>query len=173
MREHDLKVIPPYFDAIEAGLKNFEIRLNDRGYKVGDILNLQEYLPIEQEYTGRASRVEVTYVLHGANVSWLGLEDGFVGMAIKKVISPAFSCSIQDVAMDLKCNDVRRDPPALIFVPPKVEVTPEGCKWEYAGFTITCPPSLLETMNEGAPAKGFYVSIPIEHCQVNLSDEEE
>ena len=33
---HDLKVEKQYYRAIREGLKRFELRRNDRGYKVGD-----------------------------------------------------------------------------------------------------------------------------------------
>ena len=33
---HELKCEAPYFQAILDGIKNFELRLNDRGFQVGD-----------------------------------------------------------------------------------------------------------------------------------------
>jgi len=38
---HDLKIAPTYYDAVLAGKKKFEIRNNDRDFKVGDIVNLK------------------------------------------------------------------------------------------------------------------------------------
>ena len=40
---HHVKITPKHFEEILSGRKNFEIRFNDRGYKVGDIVELQEY----------------------------------------------------------------------------------------------------------------------------------
>lgn len=37
---HVLKVEREYFEALRDGMKTFEIRKNDRGFKVGDILAL-------------------------------------------------------------------------------------------------------------------------------------
>ncbi|WP_438758849.1 DUF3850 domain-containing protein [Enterococcus sp. AZ126] len=34
---------PEYFKAVIQGLKNFEIRRNDRNFKVDDIVNLREF----------------------------------------------------------------------------------------------------------------------------------
>lgn len=44
-RTHDLKVAPPYFDALVSGAKTFEVRKNDRGYQRGDLLRLREWHP--------------------------------------------------------------------------------------------------------------------------------
>ena len=45
MKVHELKILPEYYKAQKAGKKNFEIRKNDRDYKVGDKLVLKEYDP--------------------------------------------------------------------------------------------------------------------------------
>ena len=52
MREHILKITPEYFELVDSGLKTFEIRKNDRDYKSGDIVVLNEYLLDKNEYTG-------------------------------------------------------------------------------------------------------------------------
>ncbi|WP_326160707.1 MULTISPECIES: DUF3850 domain-containing protein [Bacillus] len=40
---HHLKILSPYFKAVEDGRKNFEIRKNDRGFREGDSLCLHEW----------------------------------------------------------------------------------------------------------------------------------
>ena len=45
MTEHKLKCWPVYFDAIERGEKNFEVRRDDRGFQKGDIIELQRTYP--------------------------------------------------------------------------------------------------------------------------------
>ena len=57
---HELKTVPPYFDAVARGDKPFEIRKNDRGYRVGDTLRLREW--DGERYTGREVTADVTYV---------------------------------------------------------------------------------------------------------------
>ncbi len=74
-RIHHLKILPEYFSAVVSGDKCFEIRRNDRGYKVGDILRLNEYQ--DGKYTGRFHVVEITYITDYAQ------QDGYVVLAIK------------------------------------------------------------------------------------------
>ncbi len=76
MKTHELKILPEYFEAVSDGTKTFELRNNDRDFKVGDILILKEYttelitvgqcgeeLKREGGYTGREIKKEITYVL--------------------------------------------------------------------------------------------------------------
>lgn len=60
---HDLKCWPEFFEEIHIGNKNFEIRVNDRNYRVGDVLHLKEYNPQKNEYTGRELKRRVIYIL--------------------------------------------------------------------------------------------------------------
>lgn len=63
MRTHVLKIREPYFSDILNGLKTFEIRKNDRNYKVGDRLTLQLY-PYSNDITKEKElSVEITYIL--------------------------------------------------------------------------------------------------------------
>ena len=77
-QHHYLKTLPPYFIAVENGTKTFEVRFNDRGYKVGDILYLQEFVPPET-YTSRERRREVSYVLDDPAYC----KEGFVILGLK------------------------------------------------------------------------------------------
>jgi hypothetical protein len=43
MTHHILKTEPKYHEAARAGFKPFEIRKNDRGYMVGDTVELVEF----------------------------------------------------------------------------------------------------------------------------------
>jgi hypothetical protein len=76
--EHNLKTCPEFFDAVLKGDKTFEVRLNDRGFRVGDNLVLKEWLPNTKQYTGRQTKRSITYILSG-----LGLQPNWIVMAIK------------------------------------------------------------------------------------------
>ena len=80
MKTHDLKTWPEYFSEIFIGHKTFELRKNDRDFKVGDTLSLMEYIPEPRTYTGNTLKAKVTYVLEGGR---FGLEKGYVIMGIK------------------------------------------------------------------------------------------
>lgn len=56
---HELKIRPEYFEAVFMGTKTFEIRKNDRGFKVGDMLILKEW---SGSYTGKKLARKVTYI---------------------------------------------------------------------------------------------------------------
>lgn len=65
LRMHRLKTWPQFFDAIADGSKRFELRKNDRDFRVGDVLRLQEWNPNNERFTGREMDVEVTYKAQG------------------------------------------------------------------------------------------------------------
>lgn len=62
MPTHALKTLPGFFSAIESGEKTFEVRRNDRNYKSGDKLLLQEHTP-DKGYTGKEWEGTITYLL--------------------------------------------------------------------------------------------------------------
>ncbi len=62
---HKLKIRPEFFQAIIEGRKNFEIRVDDRGYQAGDTVTLNEHKPDAPEtcaYTGRTATYRIGYV---------------------------------------------------------------------------------------------------------------
>lgn len=61
-RVHKLKTWPVYFEAVKAGIKRFEIRNNDREFRAGDWVVLQEWDPDGEEYTGREIDTRIIYV---------------------------------------------------------------------------------------------------------------
>lgn len=60
-KTHELKITPKYFKDVVDGDKNFELRKNDRDFKVGDSLMLKEF--DNGAYKGDSVQVVVTYIL--------------------------------------------------------------------------------------------------------------
>lgn len=90
MTLHTLKIVPGYYDAVRNGIKPFEIRKNDRDYKVGDTLRLREYNPdletdVDAErFTGRDVRAAVTYIItHDMFPN--GIPEGYCVMGIRVI----------------------------------------------------------------------------------------
>lgn len=67
-KTHHLKTHPEPFRAVWDRHKSFEWRKNDRGFGLGDTLILQEYSPLENQYTGRFINAIVTYILYGGQL---------------------------------------------------------------------------------------------------------
>jgi len=61
-KHHDVKILPIYYDLVREGRKTFELRINDRDYKSADTITLHEWE--NGEYTGRAQKFEIGYVLN-------------------------------------------------------------------------------------------------------------
>ncbi len=88
--EHELKTDPDVFAQLVTNKKTFEIRYNDRDFKVGDILKLRETVHSAAEmkegaqllYTGYWLRYEVTHAIYGPK---LGIDEGWVVMSIKMI----------------------------------------------------------------------------------------
>ena len=68
---HMLKIWPSFFRAVCDGHKSFEVRLNDRDYKVGDTLELCEFGHAEG-FTGNRVYKTVDYIYSG-----LGVAEGY------------------------------------------------------------------------------------------------
>ncbi len=88
-RFHTLKTWPDFYRAILAGDKTFEARVDDRHFKEGDVLILQEFEPNYVFLTGAESKYLVTYALRGPA---FGVEKGWIVMSIKPVTTFAKSC---------------------------------------------------------------------------------
>lgn len=97
MTIHTLKCWPAFYDSVASGAKNFELRLDDRGYQPGDTLLLcrtfednPELIEFDQynedgtiPKTAHPKHMlsrKVTYCLHGPN---FGLMAGYVIMSLE------------------------------------------------------------------------------------------
>lgn len=72
--KHELKILDTYFDAVDNGIKPFEVRKNDRNFQVGDMLYLKEITRTKPDddmekcatetYTGRTCEKYISYILY-------------------------------------------------------------------------------------------------------------
>ena len=81
MRTHILKIREPYFTDILKGLKTFEIRKDDRIYKVGDRLTLQLYPYINDKTKPKELLVKITYILK--DIPEYGLDKDYCILGLK------------------------------------------------------------------------------------------
>ena len=74
-RIHDLKIMRQFYEAVVVNqTKTFEVRVNGRDYRVGDIIVFWEVTEVTREKTGVKSKpFIITYVLK----NFPGLERGF------------------------------------------------------------------------------------------------
>ena len=88
IKPHELKTDPnPFPDSLD-GKKPFELRKNDRNFKVGDRITLRETLHSRHdmiggaplEYTGREIRGRITYM-----ISNYGLQPGYVAFSYEEM----------------------------------------------------------------------------------------
>lgn len=76
---HKIKIAPMYFEDLLRGIKTFELRKNDRDFKVGDTLILGEFR--DGDYTGKEIKTEITYLLQ----DYTGLIEGYCILGIKMI----------------------------------------------------------------------------------------
>lgn len=81
MTTHELKTWPQYWNDVSMGRKTVEVRLNDRGFRVGDTLVLREWDPKVRAYTGARLTCHVREV---HDLTPIGLFN-FVAMRIGEV----------------------------------------------------------------------------------------
>jgi hypothetical protein len=78
---HTLKTWPEYWDAVDCGDKTFEVRRDDRNFKVGDTVQLIRWdkaiLPANDGHYCCTRRI--VYILHGDR---FGIEPGYVVMGL-------------------------------------------------------------------------------------------
>ncbi len=76
---HELKLSTQFYEDVAKGRKTFELRKNDRNFKTGDKLLLNECL--SGDYTGRYIEADIVYMLE----DYSGLKDGYCILGIKVV----------------------------------------------------------------------------------------
>lgn len=79
---HCLKTVPEPFNAVWNGQKRHEVRRNDRGFTLADLLVLREWDEKAGVYTGRAVFAVPTYITPGGVYD---LPKGVVVMSISVI----------------------------------------------------------------------------------------
>lgn len=74
MKQHDLKILPPFFVAVSRGEKLFELRKNDRDFQPGEVVFLREWSKKTDQFTGRIITAEIGFVYKGNDY---GLKEGY------------------------------------------------------------------------------------------------
>lgn len=83
-RNHRLKCWPHFYGQLCGGIKSFEIRKDDRGFRVGDSLSLEEYDPETDQYSGRGYNGTITYILRGEEAEQFGVQPGYCVLSLWK-----------------------------------------------------------------------------------------
>lgn len=85
---HELKLHTKYFDSVVDMSKPFEVRKNDRNYRVGDELILKEFIPKgwfeeweEESVTGEICHRVITYILKGGEY---GIDKDYVILGLAR-----------------------------------------------------------------------------------------
>jgi len=75
---HELKLQQPFFDDVYFNKKEFEVRKNDRNYKVGDRLKLIEFPSDKPKFVLK----DIKYILTGGQY---GIEKGYVVLGLREI----------------------------------------------------------------------------------------
>jgi hypothetical protein len=78
VKRHELKTVAPHFEHVWFNMKRAEVRRDDRGFAVGDMLVLREYDAAAGVYSGREIEARVTHILAG----YEALAPGYVMLSI-------------------------------------------------------------------------------------------
>ena len=105
-----LKVWSRFFDALCDKDKTFEVRRDDRGYKIGDVLHLCEYDPQTESYSGYACYRVVTYVLRAEECPGSPIAPGFVVLGLSAPSWLPFEQNVDD-RLTLRCSTCKRSVP--------------------------------------------------------------
>ena len=89
MTEHELKLNQKYYDAVKNGFKTFEVRKNDRDFRIGDDLYLVKVREDGENILDGHGRkhtlhAAVTYILTHDDFPD-GVPEGYVVMSIKVI----------------------------------------------------------------------------------------
>ncbi len=82
MRLHTLKIKDKYYEEVEKGSKPFELRKNDRDYKVDDLINF-DVINAHGDIKHTDGVYQITYILK--DVPEYGLDKDYCILGIRKL----------------------------------------------------------------------------------------
>ncbi len=103
---HELKLSTEFFDDVSNFKKSFEIRKNDRNYKIGDILGFNEYDLDNSVYTGRSCFCYVEYVFNHSDY----VIDDYVILGIRPCSVNALGLEVDFESTILHDTDITYNP---------------------------------------------------------------
>jgi hypothetical protein len=104
IKVHDIKCWPEYFHALADGLKTFELRKNDRDYRVCDLLRIHLYDPDHGHATGiQPLMFEISYMLADER---FGLRPGYSVLGLRDVRAASTSPGVKSAE-----GAMRSEPP--------------------------------------------------------------
>lgn len=129
---HNLKIWPEYYAAVCKGEKRAELRWNDRDYHAGDTLDLCEWDPNEEAFTGEFISVNVTHVAE--------LGQWMPGYVLLSIALP--SSNAEPVAW---LWSHRKHPREVTLVRPEDDEKAEAAHWSGWSCQALClvPPELV------------------------------
>ena len=95
MKIHELKLQQPFFDDVYYNRKKFEVRKNDRNYKVGDRLKIIEFPSENPRYVLK----DIEYILEGGQY---GIEKDYVVLGLKEIPNSNPILDIKDMELSAK-----------------------------------------------------------------------
>lgn len=121
---HNIKIQYPYADAIINRRKTFEVRLNDRGYNVGDTIQFRVMDgSIDMPHKLNNEEYEITYVHSG-----LGLEKGFVVFGIRQ------KGMTYEEKSEIVIRQLREDRDRLLDAMDKIRAEIESMDFDFGDF---------------------------------------
>lgn len=86
MKTHEVRSWTDFFSSLASGDRQFDLRKNDRDYKVGDIIKFREYDDRAGKFTGAELRRRITHVMEGVGAGSItplhGLQRGYVILSL-------------------------------------------------------------------------------------------
>jgi hypothetical protein len=93
---HKLKIKTEYFDAVRFGHKTAELRLDDRDFRIGDIVVLMEWGPYKG-ITGISVAKEITHITRLCYVITEPIDHRWVMLSLSQIPEGAYKGNGEDL----------------------------------------------------------------------------